>query len=101
VSAGEFFDDFALNRVGVLVFVDEDELELELVLGEDSGVGGEEVERAGEEVVEVCGVGVSFTLIVLVGDFADAFGDITIAPFVWCAGPGYGSVAPPYMVSIK
>ena len=75
VVGGEEVDEFGLEAVCVLVFIDEDLLKAALVGGGDFGAGEEKLERLGEEVVEIHRV--RFTLSCLVGglDFFDLGGE--------------------------
>ena len=57
---GEQVNQIALEPVGVLVFVHENELEAPLVLFADGGMVGQEVEPKDEQVVEIHGVGGAF-----------------------------------------
>jgi len=56
VGGDEEFDEGVLGEVGVLVFVDEDEVPAGLVGAEDRGVVLEELDGEEEEIVEVEGV---------------------------------------------
>jgi len=51
VHFGESIDEVGLHFTGVLVFIDEDVLELVLVAGTDLGEIAEQVQGEGEEIV--------------------------------------------------
>ena len=75
VVGGESVDEFGLEAVGILVFIDEDVLELMLVVRGDIGVGGEKREGFREEVIEVQRVCLALAGLVGELDFFDVGGE--------------------------
>ena len=71
VLLGQGQHEVVLDDVGVLVLVDQDVLEAALVVGEEVGLGVEELDGLGEEVVEVHGPGALEAGLVLPEDVAD------------------------------
>ena len=71
VLLGQGEDEVVLDDVGVLVLVDEHVLEAALVVGEEVGLGVEELDGLAEEVVEVHGAGALEAGLVLAEDVAD------------------------------
>ena len=76
MTSGQEIDHFRLQGIGVLIFIDEDELKLPLVVVSQGFIFAKKFDRQRQQIVEVHAVGIFFALRVQDRDLSDFFGQL-------------------------